>query len=113
MATGLGNARHCHGNPGSPPLTGMVVEVSGHEGHIAVPRLADGLAVVEALEDGHEPGVLLDVAGHGVEVAGPDVARETAPGVVRRTGGPHGQIHVLLGTYRTTKKADTSFNRCI
>ena len=58
---------------------GVVVEVPGHEGDVQVPRLADGLAVVQGLEHGEQAGVLLDVAGQGVEVAGAAVAAQLPP----------------------------------
>src|SRR5690606_8674270 len=65
----------------------VVVEVPCHEGDVDIARFPNRLAVVDRLEDGEEPSVLLDLAGQGVEVACPAVAAESAPG---REGGAGG-----------------------
>jgi len=59
---------------------GVVVEVAGDERDVDVAGLADGFAVVEGFEDGEAAGVLLDLAGEGVEIAGSLVAGEGLPG---------------------------------
>src|SRR5690606_7383545 len=59
---------------------GMMVEVPGRERDVDVTALADGLAVVEALEHGEEAGMLLDGAGEGIEIARPLIAGKRAPG---------------------------------
>ena len=59
--------------------TGMVVEVARHEGYVEIAGLADRLAVVHRLEHGEQAGVLLDVAGQGVQVTRPAVAAERPP----------------------------------
>ena len=58
---------------------GVVVEVAGHQRDVDVARLADRLAVVERLEHGEEPAVLLDLARDGVEVARAPVPAERPP----------------------------------
>jgi hypothetical protein len=46
----------------------VVVEVPGDERDVEVARLADGLAVVHALDDGQETRVLLNLARERVQV---------------------------------------------
>src|SRR3712207_8674187 len=49
---------------------GVVVEVPRHEGDVDVARLADGLAVVHALQHGEQARVALHVPREGVQVPG-------------------------------------------
>ena len=65
---------------------GVVVEVPRHERHVDVARLADRLAVVERLEHGEQPAVLLHLPRERVEVPRPRRARRapTTPGCAAR-----------------------------
>src|SRR5205807_9095483 len=58
----------------------MMIEVAGDERDVEIARLADRLAVVEALEHRQEPGVLLHRTGERVQVTRAGVARERGPG---------------------------------
>ena len=57
----------------------MVIEVARDEGNVDVAALADGLAVVDGLEDGEAARVLLDLAREGVEIAGALMAAQRLP----------------------------------
>ncbi len=76
----------------------MVVEVAGDERDVDVAGLADGLAVVHGLEHGEAAGVLLDLAGEGVEIAGALVAGEGLPGGKGGAGGFDGAVDVVGGS---------------
>ncbi len=65
---------------------GMVIEVARHQRHVDVAGFPDRLAVVERLQDGKEPAVLLNLPGDGVEVAGPAVPAEGPPVRLRLAG---------------------------
>ncbi len=53
-----------------------------------------GFAVVQGLQDGKEPGPLLKSPSDGVQVPGPGVPREFAPGAEGFPGGLDCTIHV-------------------
>ena len=65
---------------------GVVVEVAGYKRDVDVAAFADGFAVVESFQDGQAAGVLLDLAGQGVEVAGARVGSQGLPLRVGRRG---------------------------
>jgi hypothetical protein len=70
--------------------------VGGHEGHVDVAALADGLAVVDRLEHGQLARPLLDQAGQPVQVLAPLAGGQARPGaVVGLAGGVDGPVHVL------------------
>src|SRR2546426_502582 len=58
------------------------------------PRLADRLAVVEALEHGEQPRLLLYLAREGVQVSRAGVPGEAGPTGERLAGGAHRGVHV-------------------
>ena len=61
----------------------MVIEMARYQRHVDVARLADRLAVVEALDHRQQPLALLDVAGERVEMARARVAGQRRPGFQR------------------------------
>ena len=66
---------------------GVVIEVAGDERDVDVAGLANRFAVVEALEDGEQPRVLLDGPRQRVEMPRARVAGEGGPAGERRQGG--------------------------
>ena len=73
---------------------GVMVEMPGDERHVDVARLADRLAVVEALQHGEEALALLDEPGERVEVLRPLMAGKRGPGGLRRARGGDGRVDV-------------------
>jgi hypothetical protein len=73
---------------------GVVVEVAGHQRQVDVARLADRLAVVERLQHGEQPAVLLHLPGEGVQVPRPRVSADGPPVRLRRAGRAHRAVHV-------------------
>lgn len=77
----------------------MIVKVAGNQGNIYIPSLANGLAVVQRLQNGQKTRVLLYVAGDGVEVACSGMPRQLGPagrGFVRGRDGPGHVVPVRL-----------------
>jgi hypothetical protein len=72
----------------------MVIEVPGNERDVDVAGLADGLAVVERLQDGKEPAVLQDLPGQRVQIPGPGMTTESPPLGLGRSGGTNRPVHV-------------------
>ena len=78
----------------------MVVEVTGDQRDIDVPRFAYRFAVVQRLQYGQLPAVLLHQAGQCVQVPGARVRRKFLPARQRRAGGADRCIdvgHITLG----------------
>ena len=74
---------------------GVIIKMPGNERNVDVPAFPDGLAVVEALEDGEEPGVFLHQSGQGVEVLGPLGSAYALPLGLSQVGGLYGPVDVL------------------
>src|SRR5207245_4268643 len=83
---------------------GVVVEVTRHEGYVEVARLADRLAVVEALKYGEQPRLLLDLTREGVQVSRAGVAGEPGPLGQCLSGGAHRGVHVGLARLRDARQ---------
>ena len=63
---------------------GVVVEVAGHQRDVDVPRSRGSACRCRAISStAKQPAVLLDLAGEGVEVAGPAVPAERPPARLR------------------------------
>src|SRR5690606_19996685 len=73
---------------------GVMVEMPDDQRDIDITALADRLAVIEGLEDGKEPRVLLDQAGDGIEIFAALVARKRGPGLLRGAGGLYGFVDI-------------------
>lgn len=65
----------------------IVVEVPDDDQDVGVSGLPDRLSVVQGLDDSDQPWVLLDVPGQAVEVTGPGMAAQLAPGLVGSSCG--------------------------
>ena len=76
--------------------TGMVVKVTGDEGHVDVPALPDWLSVVQTFQNGEQAGVLLDESGEGIKVFGPTGSTKPFPSGLSPVGGIHGPVGVFF-----------------
>ena len=81
-----------------------MIEVPGDERDVEIARLADRLAVIEALEHREEPRMPLHLTGERVEEAGAHVGREPRPDGRRRIGGGNGRIDVRLAPLRDARQ---------
>ena len=54
--------------------TRMIVKVTGDEGDIDIATFPDGLAVVQAFQDGEQSRMLLNEASVGIEILCPSTA---------------------------------------
>ena len=82
----------------------MMIEVPGDERDVEIARLADRLAVVEALEHRQQARVLLHGARERVEMARPGVARQRGPGGERLAGGGDRGVHVRPARLRDARQ---------
>eukprot|EP00095_Tigriopus_kingsejongensis_P010016 maker-scaffold1048_size67263-snap-gene-0.22 protein:Tk10016 transcript:maker-scaffold1048_size67263-snap-gene-0.22-mRNA-1 annotation:"sorting nexin-17" len=74
---------------------GIVVQVADDNGNVGIAGLPDGLAIVQGLNHTNQTGVLLHVAGYGIDVPGPGVTREGLPGRQGPLGRGHSRAYVL------------------
>src|SRR5579862_3550398 len=77
-----------------------MMEVPSHERDIYVPRFSNRLAVVHAFEHRQQPGVLLNAARDGVEMASARVRRERLPALERAARGAYRKIDVVARSVR-------------
>jgi hypothetical protein len=93
-------------------ITCIVIKVPDDDRDICIPGLPYALAVVERLEDGDEPGVLLHVARKVVYVFGTRVAGQGIPALVSLAGGRHGKSDVVGIACRKKMYIHTSRGMC-
>src|SRR2546426_12027492 len=80
-------------------------QVTGHERDVEIARLANRLAVVEALEHRQQPGMLLHRTRERVEVTRTGVARQRGPGGKRLARRGNGSIHIRLTRLRDPRQS--------
>ena len=70
----------------------MMIKMANHQRDVNVAAFADGFAVVQRLEHRKEPGMLLDLAGDGIQKPRPLRATQGLPRRQSLVGGSHGSL---------------------
>ena len=84
---------------------GVMIKMPGHQRHVDIAALADGLAVVHGLEHGEKAFALLDVAGQRIEMFRAGMARKLRPGGKGLARRLHGGVDISRCPLRHTREA--------